>query len=686
MNWAHYLLQVNLYLVVFYGFYKLLLDRETYFKLNRLYLLSAGILSLAIPFLRFEWFTTQPVAQKVYVGVDQLNGFMSQIIVSPEKQESISLTDTLVVVYLAGVLVATLIFLAKFCRALLLLRSPEKNAAFSFFGKKVVDQHMEGAETVNEHEHIHMRQLHSADIILFELIGVLLWFNPVIYAIKRTIRNIHEYLADEAAAHFQGNKDQYALLLMSKAMGVVPSALTNNFAARSMLKKRIAMLYKERSAKTAVLKYGFFVPLFGLALVLSSATIRKNESLRSLAEEIPLDAPVSTVKEVMAATARTAGLSRITGNSRIITSGENSISPDWEKFYHHIRTTIKYPEAARRAGITGIAQIKFGLKNGETRDLSIAGVSLGGGCDVEVMKSILFYPDLKDIPDGQYLLRVAFTLTDEDAAVAAKAKALKNLPGYTLLNTISVRGFKPSGTASQPEESSTEAQKEKAYDFVNLETQPTFPGGMAEFYNYIGDNIKYPQQARDNKIEGKVFLSFVVEKDGSLSDIKVERKLGYGTDEEAVRVISKSPRWIPGVQDGKKVRVKYNLPIAFNLSPSKRPPLANVESILGGKVAGIRINGSKSTDTNKTAQIRIGIRDLTQPLYIIDGVKFDNKPGPDGKLPSPLSAIKQEDIEAIQVLKDDDAIKAYGNAGKYGVIIVTTYSGSKKAETNKKKD
>lgn len=102
------------------------------------------------------------------------------------------------------------------------------------------------------------------------------------------------------------------------------------------------------------------------------------------------------------------------------------------------------------------------------------------------------------------------------------------------------------------------------YDvFVALEVQPTFPGGMDKFYKYLSKNIRYPAMAQDNNIQGKVYLSFIIEKNGSLTDIKVERKLGYGTDEEAVRVLSGSPKWVAGVQNGKFVRVKYNIPISF---------------------------------------------------------------------------------------------------------------------------
>lgn len=106
----------------------------------------------------------------------------------------------------------------------------------------------------------------------------------------------------------------------------------------------------------------------------------------------------------------------------------------------------------------------------------------------------------------------------------------------------------------------------RVYDFVSLEQQPSFPGGMDKFYGYLRKTVKYPPMAQENNIQGKVFLSFVVEKDGSLTDIKVERKLGGGTDEEAVRVLRASPKWIPGIQNGKKVRVKYNIPISFTLA------------------------------------------------------------------------------------------------------------------------
>ncbi|MBY0245292.1 MAG: TonB family protein [Sphingobacteriaceae bacterium] len=106
----------------------------------------------------------------------------------------------------------------------------------------------------------------------------------------------------------------------------------------------------------------------------------------------------------------------------------------------------------------------------------------------------------------------------------------------------------------------------KVYDYVSLEAQPGYPGGMSKFYEYVGKSVRYPPMAQESGLQGKVFVSFVIEKDGSLTDVRVERKIGGGLDEEAIRVLKGSKRWQPGMQNGSPVRVKYNIPINFTLA------------------------------------------------------------------------------------------------------------------------
>lgn len=97
--------------------------------------------------------------------------------------------------------------------------------------------------------------------------------------------------------------------------------------------------------------------------------------------------------------------------------------------------------------------------------------------------------------------------------------------------------------------------------YNTVETKPEYPGGIGKFYQYVGQNYRIPNELQKTGVNGTVIVSFVVEKDGSLTDIKVIRDLGYGTGEEAIRVLKKSKKWRPGIQKGKAVRVSYTLPI-----------------------------------------------------------------------------------------------------------------------------
>ena len=101
--------------------------------------------------------------------------------------------------------------------------------------------------------------------------------------------------------------------------------------------------------------------------------------------------------------------------------------------------------------------------------------------------------------------------------------------------------------------------------FITVEQMPEFPGGQEGLVNYLVENLNYPEKAKAEKITGKVYVSFVVEKDGSISNVKVLRDIGYGCGEEAVRVVKAMPRWKPGMQRGKNVRVQYTLPLNFQL-------------------------------------------------------------------------------------------------------------------------
>lgn len=106
---------------------------------------------------------------------------------------------------------------------------------------------------------------------------------------------------------------------------------------------------------------------------------------------------------------------------------------------------------------------------------------------------------------------------------------------------------------------------EEAEIFTVVESMPEFPGGPAKMMEYIAQNIKYPAMARESGIQGRVFVNFVVEPNGSVSNVKILRGIGGGCDEEAIRVVEAMPKWTPGRQRGKAVRVSFNLPVRFTL-------------------------------------------------------------------------------------------------------------------------
>ncbi|MFA6247529.1 MAG: TonB family protein [Mucilaginibacter sp.] len=102
--------------------------------------------------------------------------------------------------------------------------------------------------------------------------------------------------------------------------------------------------------------------------------------------------------------------------------------------------------------------------------------------------------------------------------------------------------------------------------FTAVEQVPTFPGGESGFNKYLSKAIRYPAIARENNVQGRVIVQFVVERDGSLTDIKVVRGIGSGCDEEAMRALKASPKWKPGIQNGRPVRVQYSVPVSFALA------------------------------------------------------------------------------------------------------------------------
>lgn len=205
-------------------------------------------------------------------------------------------------------------------------------------------------------------------------------------------------------------------------------------------------------------------------------------------------------------------------------------------------------------------------------------------------------------------------------------------------------------------------EKSKIDDiFVVVEVQPEYPGGMQALMSFLSENIIYPLEAIRNGVEGRVITSFIVNKDGSVSDIEVIRSVDSLLNAEAIRVIGMMPKWNPGKQKGEAVNVRFTMPVAFRLNKNKT---ANDESIdqLRERIPDI-IKGKLGSNS---------------PLIIVDGKKMPR--GFD------IEQIKPEDIKSTSFIEPQTAISTYADEGKNGVLLITTKKGPTLYNVNEMND
>lgn len=394
MNWPSYLIQINIYLILFYTFYSVILQNETFFKWNRIYLISSAILSFVIPLLQSSWIKQMFVTDElVYVtGIIDPAALKTVQISGGSTPQSLTLYEWLFVLY---IFVAAFLFIQFIWRLSRISKSFNVNRGFqaqSFFKKIKVSDNIPSREAILKHEEIHSEQLHSADVIFFELVGIINWFNPIIYLYKKSIRYIHEFIADEAASMEIG-KSEYALILVSNVFNIQKEQLTNNFFNKSLLKQRIKMLNKTKSRKAAVLKYGLSVPLFAAMLLFSSAMINDEKinitgatlsstpaQLKNVMkfsdDKIALET-VETVDKNLKPEINERKLDKdVSDNdtSAIYNLTSIEVMPDYPggigEFLKWVGSTYKFPAAAKNANVSGRMIVQFVVeKDGRLSDI-----------------------------------------------------------------------------------------------------------------------------------------------------------------------------------------------------------------------------------------------------------------------------------------------------------------------------
>lgn len=222
----------------------------------------------------------------------------------------------------------------------------------------------------------------------------------------------------------------------------------------------------------------------------------------------------------------------------------------------------------------------------------------------------------------------------------------------TRVAAVKVQEDKALEEASSLSMASDTAETKSGKEFPCIpETFPQFPGGHIALVEYLSKNIKFPKEKEDVKV--RVVTSFTVEKDGSITDAKIVRSQGEAFDNEALRVINGMPKWIPGMQNGKAVSVKYILPITFSTTDSDK----KIKSV---RTIDMYDNGGKQPE-GKVVSRKAEMFSSEDFVLVVNG-----------KVVEALSGIKPSDIEKVDVKKDAETMKKYNVEGKLGVMFITT--------------
>ncbi|MGZ3813692.1 MAG: M56 family metallopeptidase, partial [Mucilaginibacter sp.] len=355
MSVAQYIILANLCIALLLGFYLVFLKKETFFQLNRAYLLGSLLISFFIPKIQTNWIGRLNVTQQIKYSIiaEPITIFANPA----PKSDHFTFNQVILFLYLTGVAIYSINLIIRLISVKRMIRSFDGASSYSFF-KKI---HLGGkslSPLIYEHESIHAAQWHSLDIILMEIVLVFNWFNPAMYYFRKELKKLHEFIADEGVLRSVGSKKEYAMLLLSQTFEVPINNLVNTFFNQNLLKQRIMMIQKNRSQKKALLKYGLSLPLFVLMIILSSATMI-NSSNSFFPDKNPLQSKAKSSQ---------------TDQGPIFTEVEHvpSYPGGVDKFYAFLQKNIKYPAKMREKNVQGKVYIGFIVeKDGTLSNLKI---------------------------------------------------------------------------------------------------------------------------------------------------------------------------------------------------------------------------------------------------------------------------------------------------------------------------
>lgn len=499
-----FVINFSLFLFLFWGLYILFFKKETFFHLNRIYLITTPILAAVLPFilinqLNFNQGNTinwQGITPLLYTeSLQEIN-----ISTSYEKSNIIDFTfvNALIIGYFLGVLLMLFVFLRKLKQYYSLKIKTKREqiagvkvyviqnnkAAFTFLNKIFIGDQIE-SEVQKEillHEVVHKNQKHSFDLIYYEILKIIFWFHPAIYSLQNQIKLIHEYIADEKISRRVSKKKYYENLL-NGFFGVKQISFTSQFFNHSLIKKRIIMLQKSKSNRVALLKYLMIIPLSLAMLTYVSCsqdetiTQPENDKLETSEVENIIKLEVEDVNNLSEEEQQefASQLSKILSNNA---------PTQFVLFDAYEEKSITINEEVRTNLSSNKSKIITETENASSDELSFSVIDtppLYIGCD-----------------EG---------LSKEEAKKCFSQKISK----------------------------------------------------------FVGSNFN-TDLAEENGLTGmhRIYVQFKISKDGQITDVKSRSKHSF-LEDEAERVIKSLPQMKPGENKGQKVDVLYSMPISFNI-------------------------------------------------------------------------------------------------------------------------
>ena len=535
-----YFLKINVAIALFYAFYRLFFYKDTFFTWRRVALLCFFAVSAVYPLLNIQtWITEQePMVAMADLYADIV---LPEFTLTPEKATfdwKAILLQTAGFVYWGGVALLAARFLMQLAGIIRLAFRSRKtkigdtnvhllkqaDGPFSFFHWIFVHPASHTEEELSEiltHEQAHANQWHSIDVLISEAACVLCWFNPFAWLMKREIRTNLEYLADNRVLETGHDSKSYQYHLLGLSHYKAAATIYNSFNVLP-LKKRIKMMNKKRTREIGRTKYLMFLPLAALLMIISN-----------------IEAVARTTKEMA---------------KEVIEAVEENLTSD---------TTAPDMEVSTEPTP---AETPMPQQN-KDKLVNYKGVVVDK--DGKAVEGAEFFIDGDHrLPQGQSYVTGKNGSFSFKAFENAKMIVIWKKDGKMMGVPVTVN---KEDNSNMKIIMNRKWQNPPADDpdnpvFEVVEVMPEFPdGGMPGLMNFLSNNIKYPVNAQKRGVQGRVSVQFIVNADGSISDVGIIRAVDPDLDGEAVRVISTMPKWKPGTQRGKPVRVKYTVPVMFRL-------------------------------------------------------------------------------------------------------------------------